>query len=488
MGVLEMVAGFLEEQREAGEGPALTAASKIVVAVSGGPDSLALLHALMQCHPKTKLVVAHLNHGWRPAAAADADFVRRTAVSWDLACHVQRVDTVALAGTEGLSLEEAGRQARYRFLAQVADAEGADFIATGHTADDQAETVLMNLLRGSGLTGIRGMLPVTAVPGSERPLILLRPLLAVSRDTVLAYGREQQLAPLTDPSNQDVAFWRNRVRHRLLPLLNDYVPNVAAHLQQLAITTAADDSLLAHLTEDAWHKLLRRQETNRLELDRAAWRALPLSLRRRTLRHALERLRSPAQNVGFRTIEQARLVAESGQVGAESTLPGEYRLIVGYDNLTLQAATAGTQTRLPQLPGSMPLPLSPPAEVSLANGWLLTASWLAQPDLAAISANQDPWLAFLDGGRVGDLWLRPRQAGERFQPLGMGGRSAALKEVMINRKIPAALRSRWPLVAGDVTGGDNEQLVWLTGHLIDERVRVTVQSRHVLQLHCRRAG
>jgi tRNA(Ile)-lysidine synthase len=488
--VFQAVSDFLSqlqsdlEDARAAHRPLLTTTTKLVVAVSGGPDSLALLHALAHIHPPTKLVAAHLDHGWRLTSTADAAFVRQAAGSWGVICHVQSVDTVALARREGLSLEEAGRQARYQFLVQVAEAEGAEFIATGHTADDQAETVLMNVLRGAGLTGLRGMLPVTTVPGSEKPFILIRPLLEVGREAVLAYCREQELAPLADPSNEDVTFWRNRVRHQLLPLLNDYAPNVATRLQQLALAAAADDRLLSQMAAETWANLLQSQAADRLELDRMAWRALPLSLRRRTLRYGLEQLRPSAQNVGFRTIEQARQVAESGQVGAQSTLPGDYRLIVGYDNLVLQAATAGPGGRLPQLPGRTPLPLWPPAEVALANGWLLSASWLAQPDLVAISANRDPWFAFLDGDQLGDLWLRPRQAGERFQPLGMAGHSAAVKEMMVNRKIPAVLRPRWPLVAGFADG--REQLVWLVGHVIDERVRVTPKSRRVLQLHCRR--
>jgi tRNA(Ile)-lysidine synthase len=456
--------------------------SKIVVAVSGGPDSLALLHGLLQIVAGERLVTAHLDHGWRAASAADADYVRRLADSWGVACYTDRIDTVEVARAEGLSLEEAGRQARYRFLAQVAEAEAADFVATGHTADDQAETVLMNLLRGSGLTGLRGILPSTTVPGSDKSLHLIRPLLEVSREAVLAYCLEQQLRPLEDPSNQDLSFWRNRVRHQLLPLLNDHVTGVAGHLQQLALTAAADDQLLAELTENAWNELLEDQATDRLELNLAGWRALPLSLRRRTLRYAMEQLRSSGQNVGFRTIEQARQVAETAQVGAQSTLPGDYRLVVEYEHLVLQAATAVSAARYPQLPGSTPLALSPPTEMPLANGWLVSASWLAQPDLAAISHNRDPWVAFVDGEEAGELQMRPRRPGERFQPLGMGGRSAKLKEVMIDRKIPAALRARWPLVAGE------DHLVWLVGYGIDERARVTPSSRRVLQLHCRRDG
>ena len=261
----------------------------VVVGVSGGPDSLCLLHLLRRLAPELRLWlhVAHLHHGLRGAEAdADAAFVAELADCWGLPCTVGRADVAALAREAGLSLEEAARQARYRFLAGVAEAGGAATLAVGHNADDQAETVLMHFLRGSGAAGLRGMLPrtplddyrllqaatipiasghrVTAlrsprwrqvfvvyswtaqplavsgadgdasdpppspgprVPASPR-LHLVRPLLSISRAEIEAYCAEYRLAPRTDRSNEDTIFFRNRLRHELLPLLETYNPGI----------------------------------------------------------------------------------------------------------------------------------------------------------------------------------------------------------------------------------------------------------------------
>ncbi len=155
-------------QVEDGLRPFLPPHSKLLIGVSGGPDSLALLHVLKEVYSPDTLVVAHLHHGWRPSADAEARFVADTAVSWNIPSHSERVDVIALARDEGLSLEEAGRKARYRFFAQLAKQVGATVVAVAHNADDQAETVLMHLLRGSGLTGLRGMLPVGPLPGKPK--------------------------------------------------------------------------------------------------------------------------------------------------------------------------------------------------------------------------------------------------------------------------------------------------------------------------------
>jgi tRNA(Ile)-lysidine synthase len=203
----------------------LTGRHRLVVAVSGGPDSLALLHLLSrrELHPAANLVVGHLNHQLRPSAAADATFVAETAAAWGLECHTESVDVAGLARRDGLSLEEAGRGARYQFLARLAHAVGAAHVAAGHNADDQAETVLMHFLRGAGLSGLRGMRPAGPLPG-DPAITLLRPFLTTGRAEIEAYCQEHGLAPLTDASNTDTTYFRNRLRHELLPYLAGYNP------------------------------------------------------------------------------------------------------------------------------------------------------------------------------------------------------------------------------------------------------------------------
>lgn len=460
-----------------GARPFLPPASKLLIAVSGGADSLALLHLLHTIFPPETLVVAHLNHGWREEAVAEAQFVADTAVSLNIPGHIEKTDVIGLARAAGLSLEEAGRQARYDFFARLARQVGAQAVVVGHHADDQAETVLMHLLRGSGLAGLRGMLSAGALPGAD-DLWLLRPLLTTTRAEIEQYCREHGLNPISDPTNQDITYFRNRLRHELLPHLTDYNPQIAQRLQHLALVTAADYELFAQLTQEKWAGIVHESGPDWIELDKAGWQALPLSLRRSTLRQAVGHIRSDLRDVGFQPIEQARRVAEKGDTGSQATLPGGVMLTVGYDQLTIVAESRAAPTFLPQVMGDTAVPLPIPGRIDLANGWVLTAKILEDADWLRVVNNPDPWQAFVAVERP--LFLRTRQPGERMQPLGMNGQSGKLKEMMIDRKIPARLRPDWPLVVTE------SHPVWLVGHLVDERVRLTAVSTPVIHLQCRR--
>lgn len=472
----EQIAHFLQEYYPGQEHP-------LVVGVSGGPDSLSLLHALAEggIYPRDQLVVGHLNHQLRPAAAEEAQFVAQVCARWEVACFVEEADVAALAQRESLSQEEAGRLARYRFLAALARRVGAPAVAVAHNAYDQAETVLMHFLRGSGLAGLRGMLPTGPLPGAPS-LTLLRPLLFTSRPEIEAYCATHctapDLQPVVDESNRDTTLFRNRLRHELLPLLESYNPQIRERLQHTAQVVAADYALLEQLRQEAWAEIVREEGEGWLRVDLAPWRALPLSLRRRTLRHAVWQLRRSLRDVTFAPVEQARQVAESGEVGAQATLLGDLLLTVEYDTWRLATPSADLPVRLPQLPEMEPLLLPLPGEVALANGWVLAASWRSDLSPAEIRVNPDPWQAYLDPRSAGHLLVRSRQPGERFQPLGMSGRSAAVKDVMINQKIPARLRDRWPLVANE------QHLLWLVGHRLDRRARVTSDTSAFVHLRC----
>ncbi|HFQ92544.1 MAG TPA: tRNA lysidine(34) synthetase TilS, partial [Anaerolineae bacterium] len=270
--------------------PLTPPSAKIIVGVSGGPDSLALLHLLRQLCGTDWLVVAHVQHGLRPSAPAEADFVRETAAAWNIPFVETQVDAAELARQAGMTVEEAGRHARYRFFAQTARQFGAEAVAVGHNADDQAETVLMNLLRGSGLAGLGGMRPVGRAPGAA-DLVLLRPLLHTSRADIEAYCAACQLQPRHDESNRDVSYFRNRIRHQLMPLLAAFNPQIKPHLGQLAQVVQADYDLLQQLFQEKQPDLLAGQGEGWLALRRSAWRKLPVSWQRLALRQAVLAIR-----------------------------------------------------------------------------------------------------------------------------------------------------------------------------------------------------
>lgn len=449
----------------------------LVLGVSGGPDSLALLHLIRAIRRPQGLIVAHLDHGLRPGSADEAAIV--AAAAGELRFHSERVDVAGMARARGLSIEEAGREARYDFLARVARRDGASAVVVGHHAGDQAETILMHLLRGSGLSGLAGMREASPLAGHEG-LWLVRPLLHATRDEIEAYCVEHGLAPVIDASNTDPTYFRNRLRHELLPLLEEYSPQIGLRLRQMGEIIAADDELLRDLTDSTWRAIVLAESETAVDLDRAAWLDLPLGLRRRVLRRAIEFLRPALRDVGFKTLESARSVAESGNTGATATLPGGVSLRVSYGKLLIQSQPATHEGHQPQLLSAEPVALPIPGEVSLAGGWRITAEWVRDIDMQAAEANSDPWAAYVDVGSNA-LQVRPRRRGERMRPLGLGGETK-LKEIMIDRKIPAPVRALWPVVA---TG---DHAVWIAGQVLDDRARVRPESGRVVRLRCIRVG
>jgi tRNA(Ile)-lysidine synthase len=467
----------------------------IVVGVSGGPDSVCLLHILcrLKADYRLNLHVAHLHHGLRgDEADADAEYVRALAADWDLLCTIEQTDVSALATKHRLAVEEEARRARYSFLSRVAEAAGSLYIAVGHNADDQAETVLMHWMRGSGLSGLRGMLPVTPLsqyrlaeslnscaPASD--LRLVRPLLEVPRSEIDAYCAFHGLEPRIDRSNLDTTYFRNWLRHEVLPLLASHNPNLREVIRRSARVLADDYALLRSLLLETWSRLAREETPERIVLDLERWRALPTSLQRSTVREAVQRLRRSLRDISFVHVENAVEVARDGTTGDQSTLPQGLVLTLEYDQLVLGRTgstpvppdwpllVAGRGTVLVGFPGITPLPES---------GWQLEISTVARAGLPCDwESNSDPWRAFLDADVVGSrLWMRTRQPGDRFHPLGMGGRTVKLSDFLTNQKVPRTVRDRLPLLVGE------SGIVWVCGHRIDERARIRESTEEALML------
>lgn len=484
-----------------------TAGETVVVGVSGGPDSVCLLHLftqLVQRMPGLRVHAAHLNHQLRGAEAeADAAFVAELAAAWGISCTVGRADVAALAGRAGLSVEEAARQARYAFLADVARTAGAGVIAVGHNADDQAETVLMHFLRGSGVAGLRGMLPVTELAeyrlaegghpstpprlrrdsaqdasGSAAGLRLVRPLLDVSRADILAYCEAQGLAYRFDRSNEDTTFYRNRLRHDLLPVLEAYNPAIRTVLAHTAEVLAGDYEVLAAELHRTWATAIRPTAPDEVQFDRAYWRGLPAGLQRALVREAVHRLRHHLRNINWEHIERAVRLGREGLPGQAATLAAGLELQVGADRLRI--AAEGT---LP--PASVDLPqiaqryvLAAPGITLLDGGWQVAVARLSRAELPdAYAANADPWVAWLDADAVGpDLVLRPREPGDRMQPQGMGGHSVRLNELMINLKVPRGARAGWPILVG------RAGIAWACGLRLDEHAAIRPATAAIWQV------
>lgn len=271
----------------------------VVVAVSGGPDSLCLLHVLLQLAPRwqLRLHVAHLDHQLRPESASDAQFVADTAAAWRLPVTVASADIAAISRQERTGIEATARAVRLRFLIETAQSIGAATVALGHTADDQAETVLMRLMRGAGPSGLAAMRPkrpAEALTMEPPSTMLVRPLLTTSRVQVEAYCAAQQLVPRHDSSNELPIYVRNSVRGYILPLLKTYNPRIVATLGRTARVCAEEDDLLNQLVADVW-PTVAMEDQDGLTLKRQQFERLHPALQRRVLRQAVARVAPTAE-------------------------------------------------------------------------------------------------------------------------------------------------------------------------------------------------
>lgn len=459
--------------------------------VSGGADSLCLLHVLlgMADQMMLRLHVAHLNHGLRGAEAeAEAKFVAQLADEWGIPATIGREDVQGYAAEHRLALEEGARQVRYAFLAATARQVGATRIAVAHHADDQAETVLMHFLRGSGAAGLRGMLPATPLtgdPGTDKAgLCLIRPLLGVTRAEIEAYCAANSLSWRADASNADTRHYRNRLRHELLPILAQYNPRINEVLARTAEVMAGDYEVLDAVAAEEFAELAMDVAPDVIAFEQDAFLASPVGLQRALLRKAVRRLRANLRDIHLEHIERAAQIAREGKNGDAATLAAGLELAVDYG--ILQIGPEGT------LPRPMPFeirprvdratPLAAPGKTRLPEGWRVEVTALERAKLPrGWAENPDPWTAYLDADAVGgELTLRPRQPGDRFRPHGLGGHSARINEFMINVKLPVGERATWPLLVGK-TG-----IAWVCGYRIDEAAAVTPSTQRIWRVRFRR--
>jgi tRNA(Ile)-lysidine synthase len=437
----------------------------IVLAVSGGPDSLCLLHLfnrLASAH-NLKLVVAHLNHGLRPEAALEEAGVAALAVQLNLPFKTKRVNIRSYKKRLKLSEEAAGRRARYRFLLRVARSFQADAIALGHHRDDQAETVLLNLLRGSGIDGLSGMLPLRRLNGVK----LIRPLLDFRRSEIESYCLDQGLEPYTDSSNLETDYTRNKIRLDLIPHLEKrYNPKIREALAGLAELAAEDRLYFEHQVRKKAGKLAE-QRGNYTFLDLSSFNNLPRALGSRVLRQLLSHYRT-GRELGRVHLSQLLKLAKDGNTGARLHLPGGLRALKTNDSLIL----ARKNDLKPQKIGEQELLI--PGLAKLPGGKAISARLARKDDL-----DWPPQLssAYLDFDTIppGRIMIRSRQPGDRFHPQGATG-GKKLKSFLIDQKVDQMMRDSLPLVT---VGG---AIIWVAGLRIAHPYRVTNKTVQVLCL------
>lgn len=455
----------------------------LVVAVSGGPDSTCLLHCLYDIRLDLNLTlhVAHFDHNHRgEEAEEDARFVVQLAQGLDLPYTIDRADPQAHQKRHRISsYEEASREIRYEFLARVGREVGAKTIAVGHTADDQAETVLMHVMRGSGTDGLKGMADLSSWHSSSRRIsstMLFRPLLMIRKWETQAYCQTSGIPFRNDTSNLDLRFSRNWVRHHLMPSIRERNPRIVEALTRLAYLASEEVGYMEREVKESWGRVAIEWNGG-VELDKISLDSLHPAIQRRVLRKAYARLAGDTRGLG-----QVHLNAMAKLIKAPpekmTCLPRGLKLVSGYTKLLLTIDGGGPGC-LMALEGEHPLDSPKPGETLTRKlpGWQVVLHRVSNVENLR---RRDPFTAYVDLNRVGQsLWVRRRIPGDRFQPAGMEAEKK-LQDFFVDRKVPRYSRDAVPLVVSELG------VAWVVGHRVAEWARPVEGSLELLCVEFRR--
>jgi len=441
----------------------------LIVGVSGGPDSLCLLDVLV--HLDYNIIITHFDHCLRSESRAEAQVVRKTAEDMGIPFLLGQKNVVRYAETHRLSVEEASRVARYEFMFQQAERLGVQAVAIGHNADDQVETVLMHLLRGSGLSGLRGM-PYRSLPNpwsNEIPLI--RPFLDVWREEIETYIESHELHPSIDISNLDTRFYRNRLRHELIPYLENYNPRLRQLIFRMVGVLQGEYDIVESLVDTRWEKCLRESGAEYVAFDLNLIQNQPLGLKRHILRRGINHLRPGLRDVDFNTITRAIGFLDTPPRSGQIDLISGLRLLIEDDRLYIKyQESALPSSNWPQLDRDVELLLNVPDVIKLNQGWRVSAELAAdgQLNLKKAITNDDPFQAWVDSNCLQlPLLIRTRRPGDRIQPLGMAAGSLKVSDLMVNLKLPHRIRDKWPVVTSGC------EIIWVPGMRLAHKYRLT---------------
>ena len=439
----------------------------VLVAVSGGADSLALLYGLrtLQPHLNCHLHVVHLNHGLRDDSAVDVEFVREHAVRLGLPFTAHTVAVPHLKKQWKLSVEAAGRRARYEFYESVCTQIGATKVALGHHKDDIAETVLINLVRGTGSNGLKGIAPI-------RDGKFIRPLATSTRQEIESFLESIKIVPRQDPTNVHTQYLRNRIRHELMPLLEqNYNPNIRTGLSRTAEVLSAESDYLDAVARETFEacKLSSSQSTC-VVLDRKKILQHHIALQRRILRHSIAEIFGQVDDFYFEHFQAMISLINGDKPNAVLALPNGFQFRRAYQELIFEETPDETI--------DFAYPLNVPGKTFIRTLNTEITAYLYDISAGNSPALPDGTLAAMFDYREAQLPLivRNRRQGDKFQPYGMKG-SKKIKDFFIDAKVPRSERDRIPLV---VSG---DEIVWVIGYTTNERYKIQPHTTRCLHLH-----
>lgn len=439
---------------------------EIMAGVSGGPDSVCLLHLLRACREELgiKLSAAHLDHMFRGRESReDALFVETLCREWDVPLYREEVDVPEYIRRTGLSPEDAARRARYAFFERAREKTGANKVALGHNRNDHEETVLMNIMRGTGIEGLLGIEPVRD--------FYIRPLLEVSRREIEEYLKLESIDYRIDSTNLKADYFRNRLRLELIPLIEQkYVPHFGASLRRLSEIARCDLSFLEEQTSAAWRQAVTCSR-GRIKVDLKKFLPMHDAIKRRLVRKAVEELAGDVKDFEFRHTAMLVDFIKNSTAGSVIDLPKNLQGEKQYDCFYISLKNFREN-------GDYLYELFVPGRVEIKEAEVSIQAWV-KPRRGLMIIRTNPLIAQLDYDKIkGNLIVRNRRPGDRFIPLG--GHLKKLQDFFTDEKVPKKERDKVPLV----TAGGN--IIWVGGMRIDDRFKITEDTGTVLILKMER--
>ena len=448
---------------------------RVLIGVSGGPDSVTLLNVLLSFKKKYNLsfFIAHLDHMLRGEESdKDVNFVKNLAQELGLYCEVKSCNLKKIAQKEHLTLEEAAREYRYKFYLETAKKIKANKIALGHNADDQAETILMRFLRGSGLEGLMGIPPVRDK--------IIRPLIECSREEIEEYCQEHKIGYRIDSSNKEVIYFRNKIRLELLPLLSkDYNKNIKDITLRLRNIVSEVSAYLDQETEFFFKKVAKRENLEKVIIDLKKFTSLHPALKRRIIRKSIKVVKGDLYSISFKHNSEILKLTEFQLGEKEIYLPGDLRVNKIYNKIIIYKKRI-SKNQIEEIPATWEYNILIPGKTEIK-------SLNIEVEIKILdSADIKPSLylkrkkskrEFIDYNKVKlPFKLRNRRSGDKFCPLKMKG-FKKVKDFFIDNKIPKSHRDLIPLL---VDGED--KIIWIVGMRLDNRVKVDSNTKKVLSV------
>lgn len=449
--------------------------SQILLAVSGGPDSICLLDIVSRL--PYHVTIAHLNHQLRPRAGKESEFVSQRAIFYKMPLFTEAINIKNIASEKQIGIEETARDERYRFLYRIAEKTKSIAVLTAHHADDQIETVLMNFIRGAGLAGLSGMKTCSITPYSHN-ISLVRPLLEIWKEEILNYCNQNHLVYIEDESNLENIYFRNRIRNQLIPLLSEYNPNVKKTLLRNQKTLERDFRFVLEKAEIAGISIGAKKKNNHISFQLDKFNAIDKALKAYVLRDLILCLKPENTEISYDLIEM--IVEALDKNHQTQLLHLEKNLFLLVENgMGIFTITPGDvwESHWPINKEDIELKITN-SITNLNDQWSLKMIICPIEEVEEIYMRNDNLLnAFLDRKSLTDrISIRRWRAGDKFQPLGMNGKSTKISDFWINQKIPQRARENWPLIE------NQESIVWIPGFQPSHQFRITAQTIETLIL------